>query len=361
MICEANYHPNRKDFFIMSLVNKLSARLQNHPKRIVYPEGTDLRIIQAARQFASKKLGVPILIGDRDAIEHAASSIGIKLDGIKIITPAASDDFQIINTLLCGLPKFRSFPPQELAKMAANPNYFATLMLATGRADAMVAGATTTSSSALRPLFQIIPLQKGFRTASSMMILPTGDVELGIDGDLFLADCGVIPEPTEEQLSEIAITTAILVNHLTQQTPRVAMLCYSSKSQSAKLHSVLKMKSATSLAHEKAKTCPIQIEIDGELQVDAALRPEVARLKGISSSVAGRANVLIFPDLNSGNIASKMIQVASNINCYGQILTGLTKPCAEISRGATVNDIFGTSVLVAAQSVDRRFLSTESV
>ena len=345
----------------MALVKKLSARLQNHPKRIVYPEGNDPRIIQAARQFATRKLGVPILIGEKSKIEEQAKSLDVRLDGIKIIDPVTADDSVALMKLLCGMPKFKDFDPQEINALALQPNYFATLMMATGRADAMVAGATVATSSVLRPVLQIIPLQKNFSTASSMMIVSTENPEICVDGDLFLADCGVIPEPTEEQLCDIAITTAILVNHLTLETPRVAMLSHTSKSPVSKMHSVLKIKSATSLAHEKAKTCDIMIDIDGELQVDAALRKEVAELKGINSSVAGRANVLIFPDLNSGNIASKMLQAISTANCYGQILTGLAKPIAEISRGATVNEIFGTSVLVGAQAVDRRFLTTESI
>ncbi len=345
----------------MALVKKLSARLQNHPKRIVYPDGTDARVIQAARQFATRKLGVPILLGNKSEIENIARSLDVRLDGIKIIDPITSDDAVALMKIMASHPKFKGFDLQEINSMALQPIYYATLMVATGRADAMVAGATSRTESALRPIFKIIPLQKGFITASSMMIVSTGNEELGVQGDLFLADCGVIPEPTEAQLCDIAITTAILVNHLTLETPRVAMLAYSSKSPSSKSVGVMKMKSATSLAHEKAKACNLEIEIDGELQVDAALKADVAKMKGIVSSVAGRANILIFPDLNSGNITSKSLRVISDANCYGQILTGLSKPVAEISRGATVNEIYGTSVIVGAQAVDRRFLSTESL
>ena len=345
----------------MALVKKLSARLQNHPKRVVYPDGADARVIEAARQFATRKLGVPILIGRRQEIEDTARSIGIRLDGVAIIDPITSEDSVAIMKLMSGMPKFRGFDPQEINSMALQPIYYASMMLASGRADAMVAGATSATESSLRPIFKIIPLQKGFCTASSMVIVSTGNPELGVGGDLFLSDCGVIPEPDEKQLCDIAITTAILVNHLTLETPRVAMLAYSSKAQASKAPGVLKMKAATSLAREKAKTCDIAIEVDGELQVDAALQKNVAQMKGISSSVAGRANVLIFPDLNSGNIASKALGVISPANCYGQILTGLSKPVAEVSRGATVNEIFGTSVIVGAQAVDRRFLSTESI
>lgn len=344
----------------MPLIKKLSARLQNHPKRIVYPEGADPRILQAARQFSTRKLGVPILLGDREKISEIAAAIDVRLDGIKIIDPVKSDDFAELCRIMKALPKFRALDDDGIQNLVSNPNYYSTLMLATGRADAMLAGATTSSSNALRPIFQIIPLQKAFKTSSSIMILSTGRPEVGIDGDLFLADCGVIPEPTEEQLCNIALTTGLLANQLTLQTPRIAMLSYSSKASTSNHPSVIKMKAATALAHEKAKRDMLDMEVDGELQIDAALNPEVARLKNISSSVAGKANVLIFPDLDSGNISSKMIKVlAPEIECYGQILTGLTKPAAQISRGSSVPNIFGTSVIVAAQAVDRRFIDID--
>jgi len=343
----------------MPLISKLSSRLQNHPKRVVLPEGSDPRILQAARQFATRKLGVPILLGKREEIEASAKSVDVRLDGMRIINPDTSEDACELFKILKGLPKFKQMSPETLSTFITNPNYFATMMLVTGRVDALVAGATVTSSSALRPIFQIVPLQKNFRTASSMSILDTEIEGVGINGNLFLADCGVIPEPNEQQLSDIALSTAMLARHLTNEMPRVAMLSYSSKSPNAKVPSILKMKSATAIAHEKAKRDMLEIEIDGELQVDAALSQAVAQIKGISSSVAGKANVLIFPDLNSGNITLKMVQALSNSKYYGQIITGLTKPAAEISRGASAADIFGTMVIVAAQAVDRRFLFPE--
>ncbi len=343
----------------MPLVSKLSARLQNHPKRIVLPEGSDPRILQAARQFATRKLGVPILLGEREKIEAVAKENDVRLDGLRIINPATSEDAPELLKILKAYPKFKKLEAEALDGFIKNPNYFATLMLMTGRVDALVAGATMTSSSALRPIFQIVPLQKNFKTASSMSILSSPNEEIGIKGNLFLADCGVIPEPNEEQLSDIAINTAILARHLTNAHPRVAMLSYSSKSANAKLPSILKMKSATAIAHEKAKRDGLDIDIDGELQVDSALSPVIAAQKCIVSSVAGKANVLVFPDLNCGNITLKMVQALSPITYYGQILTGLTKPAAEISRGATVADIYGTMVIVSAQAVDRKFLYPE--
>lgn len=340
----------------MSLIHRLSVRLQNHPKRVVFAEGADPRIIQAARQFATRKLGVPILLGDRTRIKVNAARLNIRLDGIRIIEPARSDELWSFHEKFEGLRRFKGLDKDEARNYILNNNYFATLMLATASADALVSGATLTASSALRPLFQIIPLQEGVTTASSMLILEKEDSKIGIDGCLFMADCGVIPEPNADQLSDIAVTTASLAYHLTNQPPRVALLSYSSKSSNSTNPTIAKMKAATTLARDKARDYDMPVEIDGELQVDAALDPYVAEQKGIESSVAGKANVLIFPDLNSGNIASKLVQVIAGTRSYGQILTGLTRPAAEISRGASAHDIFGAAVVVAAQAVDRTFL-----
>jgi phosphate acetyltransferase len=340
----------------MSLINRLSVRLQNHPKRVVYPEGTDPRIIQAARQYATRGLGVPILLGDRTRIKINAARLDIKLDGVKIIEPGRSDELEDFMTKFQGLRRFRSLDKQSARDYVLNNNYFATLMLATGAADAIVSGATITASSALRPLFQIIPTQEGVQTASSMLILEKEDSRLGIEGALFMADCGVIPEPTSEQLADIACTTAGLAWHLTNERPRVAMLAFSSKANKDKHPSIARMKAATSLAKDKARDHDMPVEIDGELQADAALDPFVAEQKEIGGSVAGQANVLVFPDLNSGNIASKLAQIVSGARSYGQIITGLSKPAAEISRGASAHDIFGATVIVAAQAVDKKYL-----
>ncbi len=340
----------------MSLINRLSIRLQNHPKRVVYPEGADPRIIQAARQFATRGLGIPILLGDRSLIKDIAARLDIKLEGIRVLEPGRSDELEGFAQKFQGLRRFKGLTQYEVQDYLKNVNYFATMMVATGQADAIVSGAAATASSAIRPILQIIPRQQGVKTVSSMLILEKDDSKLGIQGALFLADCGVIPDPTAEQLADISITTAGLAYHLTNERPRVALLSFSSKSTTTTHPSIAKMKAAHTLAHELAKNYDIPLEIDGELQVDAALDPFVAEQKSITGSVAGKANVLIFPDLNSGNIASKLVQVLSGTRSYGQILTGLAKPAAEISRGASAHDIFGTSVIVAAQAVDRSFL-----
>lgn len=340
----------------MPLINKLSARLQNHPKRVVFPEGSDVRVIQAARQFATRRLGVPVLIGDRTRIKAIAARLDVRLDGIRIIEPARSAELPEFVKKLKGMQRFNGMNEAEATDYVLSPNYFACMMLLTGAADAMVCGATTIPTNALRAVFQLIPRQEGVETVSSMQIMAKEDSSLGINGTLFLADCAVIPEPTAEQLADIAITTSMLCYHLTNVPPRVAMLSYTSKSLTRKTPAVEKVKTATALARAKARDFDVPVEIDGELQVDSALDAFTANVKGVEGPVAGKANVLVFPDLNSGNIASKFAQLVAEIPAYGQILTGLSKPIAEISRGASAHDILGSAIIVAAQAVDRHYL-----
>lgn len=343
----------------MPLIDRLTARLQRHPKRVVFPEGADTRVIQAARQFATRRLGAPILLGDRSEIKSHAEKLDINLEGVRIIDPERSDDLEDFSKAFQGLKRFKGMAESETKETLLNKNYFATMMLATGRADALVSGATEMASSALRPLFKIIPLRDGVSTASSMLLLDMDDDRFGMDGVLFLGDCGVIPEPTAQQLADIAYTNACLAYHLTNDTPRVAMLSFSTKNKNTRHESVRRIQDATALAREQAKrfTEGEGILVDGELQLDAALDEYTAKVKGLTDSfVAGRANVLVFPDLHSGNIASKAIQILAGARSYGQIITGLTKPCAEISRGASAHDILGTAIIVACQAVDHRFL-----
>ncbi len=340
----------------MSLINRLVERLKRHPKRVVFPGGSDPRILQAAHDFSAHRLGAAILVGDRAKIESNSKKLGINLEKVRIIEPRQSSDWDDFMQKFQGLRRFRKMDDRDAAEYLKNPNYFATLMLATAHADAIVSGATSTASSALRPLFQIIPQHHKSKDISSLNILDFNDHETGDARTLFLSDCAVIPDPTSQQLSNIAVRTAALSYHLTNTTPRVAMLSYTSKSGSSDNPTVLKVKAATELARQRAKELNIPMEIDGELQVDTALDPAVAKTKHVGSSVAGQANVLIFPDLHAANISLKLIQVLTQTNNYGPILTGLTKPAAEISRSSKISDIFGTAVMVASQAISRKLL-----
>lgn len=340
----------------MSLINRLAERLQRHPKRVVFPGGSDPRILQAAQKFALNKLGVPILVGKRARIEANAEQSGINLEKIRIIEPRQSSEWDSFIQKFHGLRRFRKMDDREITDYLENPNYFATLMLATSQADAIISGATSTASSALRPLLQIIPRHPNATNVSSLNIFDWNDPETDKARTLFLADCAVIPEPTSQQLSDIAVKTAALSYHLTNIIPRVAMLSYTSKSSSSDNPTVIKVKAATELARQRAKKLNIPMEIDGELQVDTALDPQFAQMKQIDNSVAGRANVLIFPDLHAANISLKLVQILANTRNYGPILTGLTKPAAEISRSSNADDIFGTTVMVASQAISHKLL-----
>ncbi len=339
----------------MPIVPKLIEKLQRHPKRIVFPEGGDPRILQAARQWVTRRMGVPILLGDRAAIKAAAAKLDVNLQGMRIIEPERSEDFEAFATQLEQIRRIKGIGSSEAREALKNTSYFATMMLVTGQADALISGATASAASGLRPIFQIVPRFEHVQTASSLIVLDFDEKKVGSDGSLFLADCGVIPEPTAEQLCDIAISTAMIARHLTGETPRVAMLSYASKS-SSNHPSLVKVRQATELARAKARSAFLDLEIDGELQVDAALDSVVADIKGVTSSVAGKANVLVFPDLNSGNIAFKLVHALAGANAYGQILTGLTKPAAEISRGSSAHDVFGAAAIVGCQAIDRRLL-----
>ena len=341
----------------MSLLDSLTAKLQRHPKRIVFPEGSDPRIIQAARQLASWRCGVPVLLGDRAEIKQRAQRLDIRLDGIRILEPGRSDDLDLFMPMLEALPSYAQLPVEEKQALLLDRHNFASFMLLSGRVDALVGGATVTTSSGLRSLFRIIPTQPTVKTASSLMILDQENTKVGIDGILFLADCGVLPDPTSEQLADIAVSTADIARHITGVQPRVAFLSFASHSRRLPHPSIGKIREAVPIAEAKAAARGFSADFEGELQVDTALDPAVASQKGVSTSeVAGQANVLVFPDLNAGNIASKMLQVVANARTYGQIIVGLTKPCAEISRGAHVYDIVGTAIITASQAIEQQWL-----
>ena len=341
----------------MSLINNLCLRLERHPKRVVFPEGNDVRILQAARKFAAKKLGIPILLGNRIEIKELANKLDIKLDHIRIIDPLKSEERPRFKQFLQSIYRFKDKGEIDLEALLNKNTYFAALMLATSQTDAMVAGANSQASSSLRPLLQIIPFQNKNKLISSLNIFDLEDQTTGKDKELFLADCAVVPEPTIEQLAQIAINTAALSYQLTNKKPKVAFLSYSSQSNSKDSHaSIQKMKAATQLAKQLARSISIDMDIDGELQLDAALDPRVAENKSLSGTVAGNANVLIFPDLQSANIASKAINYFTHSRQYGPILTGFSKPAAEISRGTYAGDIFGTAVMVASQAIDHDLL-----
>jgi len=335
----------------MRFIGSVIEKLQRHPKRIVFPEGTEPRVLQAARQFYSLRLGAPLLLGDRTKVKEAAMALNVSLEGVRIINPAESEDLDNFARRFEALRRNRGLKAQEAREAMLLPNYYGAMMVAMHQADGLVSGTNQITGSVLRPLFQIIKVAPATTTASSCMVMEVEDTRFGENGILFMADCGVIPEPTVDQLADIAVSTAQLARQILGKRPRVALLSFSTKG-SAEHGSPQKVRAATAMASKKAADRRVEADFDGELQVDAALIPEIAARKLPESKVAGRATVLIFPDLNAGNIASKLIQHVARANAYGQLLLGLDRPAADVSRGSSAHDILGVAAIVGLQSIE---------
>jgi phosphate acetyltransferase len=333
----------------MRFISNVIEKLQRHPKRVVFPEGEEPRILQAARQFRALRLGAPIVLGDAEKIKQVAAATNVSLEGIRVINPSQSEDLDNFAKRFYSLRREKGMKATEAREALQQPNYYGSMMLAMHQADGLISGASHITGSVLRPLFQIIKLAPDIRTASSCMIMEVEDSRVGQDGVLFMADCGVIPDPNVEQLADIAVSTARLARHMLGIRPRVALLSFSTKG-SASHPSVGKVQAATAQAKRKAEQLRVEADFEGEMQVDAALDPEIAERKIKDSPVAGRANVLIFPDLNSGNIASKLVRLVGHANAYGQLLLGLNRPAADVSRGSSPHDILGVAAIVAVQA-----------
>jgi phosphate acetyltransferase len=339
----------------MRFIGSVIEKLQRHPKRIVFPEGTEPRMLQAARQFYSLRLGVPILLGDKTLIHERAEALNISMEGIRTINPPESGDLENFARRFGILRRSKGMRELEAREAMVQPNYFGAMMVAMHEADGFVSGTTQTSGSVLRPLFQIIKVAPQTTTATSCMVMEVEDSRFGHDGVLFMADCGVIPEPTSEQLADIAISTAQAARHLLGVRPRVAFLSFSTKG-SSRHASLGRIQAAAAIAQSRGLEKNIDADFDGELQVDTALVPEIAIRKDPEGKIAGRANVLIFPDLNSGNIGSKLVRHTARANAYGQILLGLDRPAADLSRSANAHDALGAAAIVGVQSIDYQVL-----
>ena len=335
----------------MRFISSVIEKLQRHPKRIVFPEGEEPRVLQAARQFRALGLGAPIILGDPAKINNMAAELSVSLQGIRVINPIDSEDLENFAKRFHSLRREKGMRATEAREALLQPNYYGAMMLAMHQADGLISGASHITGSVLRPLFQIIKLAPDIQAASSCMIMEVEDTRMGEKGVLFMADCGVIPEPTVDQLAAIAVSTARLARHMMGVRPRVALLSFSTKGSSSH-PSVGKVQAATAQAKRKAEQLRLEADFEGELQVDAALVPEIAERKIKDSPVAGHANVLIFPDLNSGNIASKLVKLVGHANAYGQLLLGLNRPVADVSRGSDAHDILGVAAIVGVQSTD---------
>lgn len=342
----------------MKFIETVFQKLKANPRRVVFPEGDEPRVVRAAARFVRHGLGTPVLIGSRDIIEAVALEQKVSLDGVEIFFPETAEVLPTFVAYLNKLKRYRDWGQKESKEIMVQPNYFAAMMLQYGYADALVTGASETASSTLRPLIQLVKPLPGVAKISSCSILDLSNKRYGERGVMFFGDCAVIPEPTVDDLASIAIESGKLCRQLTGQKPRVAMLSYSTKG-SARLESPQRVQAATALARQRAEAGFLDFEIDGELQADTALLPDLAVRKAPQSLVAGKANVLVFPDLNAGNISLKLVHHLSGADSYGQLLLGFTRPCAEMSRGATEDEILGVAAIMCVHANELRRMDPE--
>ncbi|MCQ2451507.1 MAG: phosphate acetyltransferase [Oscillospiraceae bacterium] len=329
----------------MGVIERIKEKAAQTRKRIVLPEGDEPRTLQAAWQVQQQGIAEPILLGDPTAIQAAAAGLGLDVTGLTVENPSASAKTEVYAEALYELRKAKGLSRGDAEKLARDPMYYGILMVQQGEADGLVSGAVHSTGDMLRPALQVIKTKPGTKLVSSSFLMDCPNKSLGEDGLLIYADCVVNPCPTAEELAQIAVASADTAKKLCGiQEPRVAMLSFSTKG-SAEHELVTKVQKATALAHELAP----ELLLDGELQFDAALVPEVAAGKAKGSPVAGRANVLVFPDIQAGNIGYKITQRIGGAECFA-VLQGLAKPCNDLSRGCSVQDIVNTIAITAVQA-----------
>lgn len=331
----------------MDILTKIIDKAKVNPQRIVLPEGTEERTLKAADILLNESIAKIILLGNPEEIKSLATKLGLNnIHKATIVDPESHEKLQEYANLLFELRKSKGLTQEQALILAKNPLYLSCLMIKNGDADGEVAGAQNATGDVLRPAFQIVKTMPGVSVVSGAFLMFLPDKKWGDDGLIIFSDGAVHPDPTTKELAEIAVTTGKTMRGIVGLEPRIALLSFSTKG-SAKHDMVTKVADATALAKEMA---PDMI-IDGELQADAALIPAIADSKAPGSAVKGRANVLIFPSLNVGNIAYKLVQRLANAEAIGPVLQGMAAPINDLSRGCSVDDIVNLVAITANQAI----------
>ena len=331
----------------MSLMNQIVERAKANKQRIVLPEGTEERTLKAANQLLADEVADLILIGNPDEIMGLAKEWGLEHIGkATIINPADHPKKEEYAQLLCELRKKKGMTIEEARALVENPLYLGCLIIKAGDADGQLAGAKNTTGDVLRPALQIIKTTPGITCVSGGMLLLTQAPECGENGVLFVGDVAVTPMPDANQLAQIAVCTAQTAQAVAGLDPRVAMLSFSTKG-SAKHEVVDKVTEALAIAKEMAP----ELKIEGELQADAALVPRIGQSKAPGSEIAGYANVLVFPCLEVGNIAYKLVERLGHATAIGPVLQGIARPVNDLSRGCSIDDIYNMVAITANQAI----------
>jgi len=330
----------------MSLLAEIREKAAKNVKTIVLPEGTEERTLQAIKAIVAQRLANPILLGDEGEIKALASKIGADISGAEIINPAKSAFYDDFVQAFYEMRKSKGVDLDKAKSTMLDPLFFASMMVKMGKADGEVAGAENTTGNVLRPALQIIKTAPGISAVSGAFIMIVPNSDFGDKGTFVFADCAVTPVPTEEQMAEFAQSSiGTAVDLCGMKDPKVGMLSFSTKGSAS--HEVVdKVANAVKIAKERFP----ELKVDGEFQADAALVPSVGSSKAPGSPVAGECNVLIFPDLQAGNIGYKLVQRLAKAEAIGPILQGIAKPVNDLSRGCSVEDIVNVVAMIAVRA-----------
>lgn len=334
----------------MKLIDKIIARAKSNKQRIVLPESMEERTLKAANSLIKDDVAEIVLLGSDAEIQEKAKSLNLKnIAKATIVHPNNLEKNDEYIDLLVELRKHKGMTPEKAQQLIKDPLYLSCLMIKNGDADGEIAGAENTTGNVLRPALQIIKTTPGIRVVSGAFLMFTPQAEYGEEGVLLFADCAVMPNPNAEELAQIAITSGETWSALMKDEPRVAMLSYSTKG-SAKSELIDKVVNATKMARELNP----DLLIDGELQADAAIVPSVSQSKAPDSTLGGQANVLVFPTLEVGNIAYKLVQRLGKAEAIGPILQGMAAPVNDLSRGCSVKDIYTMVAVTANQAIESK-------
>lgn len=329
----------------MSFIEEIKERARKQIKTIVLPEAMDLRVLTATDIICKEDFAKVVLIGNEEEIVKLAKENNLDISKVKILEPSNSEKYEEYVNTFYELRKAKGMTIEQAKELLLEPIYFGMMMVKNGDADGLVSGAAHSTADTLRPALQILKTKPGTKLVSTFNLMIVPNCEYGNNGVFIFSDCGLNPKPNSDELSEIAISSAESYKQLVCDIPKVAMLSYSTYG-SASSEDVDKIREATKLAKEKAP----DLLIDGEMQLDSAIVPSVGKSKAPGSNVAGKANILIFPDLNAGNIGYKLVERLAKAEAYGPVCQGMAKPVNDLSRGCKAEDIVGVVAITALQA-----------
>lgn len=333
------------------LIGKLCLTLKSHPKRIVFPDGEDIRVLRAAARMVAMEIGVPILLGNKERIEAMATSESVNMTFVSVVEPEKSRELELFVNRLEKMARYRQKEIADPRGLISRPHNFAAMMIQYGHADGMVAGNASSPASVFRAAISMIkPLIDVPKIFGASVLTAPHLKNLGKDGFLMMADCGIIPKPNVQELATIAVETGKLAQHFLGRPPRVAMLSHSTKG-SAGTKQAKKIAAASELARQQARAAYLDLQIDGEVQADVALDAAAAEVKLPDQAARDSADVLVFPNLDAGHIALKLLEHVGGAQSYGQLIIGLSKPAAQVPVTVTEDRLLGTGILVAAEAI----------